>query len=219
MSVMGGLLLYRRFLASAGWRRAAWLAGLGVAYLAGVFCKESAVVLPGSDAAARRGVPVAGAHRRSRRPSGGGSARVWPAYAGVLPGLAALLWARWILFRDSPLFGQFASDNPIVIAPVWTGVMTAVKVAGYYLALLVWPARLSCDYSYNAVTLFGWTLTSGQDPHAWAALAVVLGLLAAVRSSPGGATAPSCSSSALRRRRSCRRRTCCFPSARSWPSG
>jgi tetratricopeptide (TPR) repeat protein len=56
--------------------------------------------------------------------------------------------------------------------------MTAVKVIGYYLALLVWPANLSCDYSHNQVTLFGWTLASGQDPHAWVALAVVLGLLA-----------------------------------------
>ena len=39
-------------------------------------------------------------------------------------------------------------------------------------------ARLSCDYSYNAITLAGWTLASGQDPHAWAALAVVVGLAA-----------------------------------------
>jgi tetratricopeptide (TPR) repeat protein len=175
MSVMGGLLLYRRFQRSWGWRRAASLAGLGAAYLAGVFFKESAVVLPGimlvHDAAFPRGSAPTG-------PAGVRQwwAGVWPAYAGMLPGLAALLWARWIMFRDSPLFGQFASDNPIAIAPVWTGVMTAVKVAGYYLALMVWPARLSCDYSYNDVTLVGWTLASGQDPHAWAALAVLAGL-------------------------------------------
>ncbi len=178
MSVVGGLLIYRRFLASAGWRRTAWLAGLGLVYLAGVFCKESAVVLPGAMLLHDLAFPFVSEPSRAatvRR----SLARAWPAYAAVLPGLAVLLWARWIMFRDSPLFGQFGSDNPIVIAPLWTGVMTAVKVAGYYLALLVWPARLSCDYSYNAVTLFGWTLTDGQDPHAWAALAVLLGLLAA----------------------------------------
>ena len=30
MSVVGGLLIYRRFLTSAGWRRMAWLAALGL---------------------------------------------------------------------------------------------------------------------------------------------------------------------------------------------
>ena len=177
MSVMGGLLLYRRFLASAGWRRMAWLAGLGATCLAGVFCKESAVVLPGVMLLHDVAFPVVSAPSRAatvRR----SLARVWPAYLGMMPGLAVLLWARWAMFRDSPLFGQFASDNPIVIAPFWTGVMTAVKVTGYYLALMIWPAELACDYSYNAVTLFGWTFTAGQDPHAWAALAIVLGLLA-----------------------------------------
>ena len=177
MSVMVGLLLYRRFQRSSGWPRAACLAGRGAAYLAGVFFKESAVVLPGimlvHDAAFPRGsAPTKPAAVRQWW------AGAWPAYLGLLPGLAALMWARWIMFRDSPLFGQFASDNPIAIAPLWTGVMTAVKVAGYYLALMIWPARLSCDYSYNEITLVGWTLASGQDPHAWAALAAVAGLVA-----------------------------------------
>jgi tetratricopeptide (TPR) repeat protein len=103
---------------------------------------------------------------------------VWPAYASVLPGFVSLLWARWAMFHDAPILAQYGGDNPIANAPFWTGVMTAVKVAGYYLALFAWPARLSCDYSYNAVTLFGWTIASGQDLHAWLALAVVLGLFA-----------------------------------------
>jgi len=121
--------------------------------------------------------PATGPTRTSTlRQSAAGS---WPAYASVLPGVVALLWARWAMFHDSPLFGQFGGDNPITNAPFWTGVMTAVKVAGYYLALFVWPARLSCDYSYNAISLFGWTLASGQDLHAWLALAGVLGLFVA----------------------------------------
>jgi tetratricopeptide (TPR) repeat protein len=177
MSVVGGILLYRRALASSGWPRRAWLTALGGVYLAGVFCKESAVVLPAVMLLHDLAFPAAGASSRldtMRRTF----ARAWPACLAIAPGVAALLWARWVLFRDSPLFGQFASDNPIVIAPFWTGLMTAVKVAGYCLALMVWPARLSCDYSYNAVTLFGWTLTAGQDPHAWAALAVIIALIA-----------------------------------------
>ena len=177
MSVVGGLLLYREFLRSGGGRAAAVLAGLGASCLAGVFCKESAVVLPGvmlihDVALSANGVASKSAAVRRWL------ARSWPAYAVVLFALAVLAWARWMLFRDSPLFGEFGSDNLIAIAPAWTGAMTAVKVAGYYLALVLWPARLSCDYSYNAVTLFGGTLSSGQDPHAWLALAALIGLAA-----------------------------------------
>ena len=215
-SVVGGLLLYRRFLASGGWRRAPWLAGLGMAYVAGVFCKESAVVLPAMMLLHDLAFPVVSAPRERRQSAARSrvSGRPTPP---CCQGWPCCYSTRWAMFRDSPLFGQFASDNPIVIASFWTGVMTAVKVTGYYLALLVWPAALSCDYSYNAITLFGWTLTDGQDPHAWAALAVLLGLLAASVAAwrRDGASG---SSSGVPPRRCCRRRTCCFPSARSWPS-
>ena len=177
MSVVGGMLIYLRFLESTGRRAVACLAGLSATYAAGVFCKESAVVLPG--VMLLHDVAFPAVRSSSRAASVRHSfARVWPAYAVVLPGLAALLGARWALFSHSPLFGQFGSDNPIVVAPAWTGVMTAVKVAGYYLALMVWPARLSCDYSYNEITLFGWSVASGQDLHAWVALAVLVGLFA-----------------------------------------
>jgi tetratricopeptide (TPR) repeat protein len=186
MSILGGLCLYRRFLNAAGppptraeqARPLRTITGLGAICLAGVFCKESAVVLPAlmllHDVAfpPAEGPTLLATIRRS-------AARVWPAYLAVLPGLAVLLWARWAMFHNSPIFAQNGADNPIAIAGFWTAVMTAVKVAGYYLALLVWPATLSCDYSYNQIMLFGGTLTSGQDAHAWLALAVLIGLLAA----------------------------------------
>ena len=178
LSILGGLVLYRQFLNAPERRRPAWLAGLGATYLAGVFCKESAAVLPGlillHDVAfppAREPARLATIRRSA--------ARVWPAYLSLLPGAAALLLARWAMFHNSPIFSQSGADNPIAIASFWTGLMTAVKVAGYYLALFIWPATLSCDYSYNQITLFGWTLASGQDLHAWIALAVFAGLLAA----------------------------------------
>ena len=177
MSLLGGLLLYRQFLKAAGRRRLMYVAALAVTYVSGVFCKESAVALPGLMVLHDMAFPITDGPTRLatvRR----SLARIWPAYLSMLPGLIMLLWARWALFHNSPRFGQFASDNPIAIAPLWTGVMTAVKVIGYYLVLLIWPATLSCDYSYNAITLFGWTVASGQDLHAWVALTVVLGLLA-----------------------------------------
>jgi tetratricopeptide (TPR) repeat protein len=190
MSILGGLCLYRRFLKAEGRPRFAWLAGLGATYLAGVFCKESAVVLPGlmllHDVAFPSDRQLATANRQL--PTGTSTpletirrsvACAWPAYLSLLPGAAALLWARWAMFHNSPIFAQNGADNPIAIAGFWTGLMTAVKVAGYYLALFVWPATLSCDYSYNQIALFGWTPASGQDLHAWIALAVLVALLAA----------------------------------------
>jgi tetratricopeptide (TPR) repeat protein len=234
MSILGGLVLYRGYLAASAasaeqarplrrlGRPAVWLAGLGAVYLAGVFCKESAVVLPAlmllhgiavppvedppvpaTDERPGRAVPqLRGPQRGScvgvpnrRQAAAGGAGRLaaelhgtdacrsvvraWPAYLSLLPGAAALLLARWAMFHNSPIFAQNGADNPIAIAGFWTGLMTAVKVAGYYLALFIWPATLSCDYSYNQITLFGWTLASGQDLHAWIALAVLVGLLAA----------------------------------------
>ena len=177
MSVLGGLWLYRRCPASGAPLRGAWLGALGATYLAGVFCKESAVILPAvllvHDGAF---APAARSRLAALRQWLG---RMWPAYLAMAPGLAALLLARWRLFHDSPLGTEFGSDNVIAVAPFWTGVMTAIKVIGYYFALVVWPARLSCDYSYNAVTLFGWTFGSGQDPHAWLALAALVALFAA----------------------------------------
>ena len=178
LSILGGLCIYRRFLRSTGPHARLSLIGLGLVYMTGVFCKESAVVLPAlmllHDALfpAAPGPTWTATLRQS-------AARVWPAYVSLLPGLVSLLWARWAMFRDAPLLVQVGGDNPITNAPLLTGAMTAVKVAGYYLALFAWPARLSCDYSYNAVTLFGWTQASGQDLHAWLALAVVLLLFSA----------------------------------------
>src|ERR1019366_6978890 len=48
------------------------------------------------------------------------------------------------------------AENPLVSAGFWTARLTAVKVVGKFLCLFLWPARLSADYSYNAVPLFGW---------------------------------------------------------------
>ena len=67
-------------------------------------------------------------------------------------------------------------------AGFWTARLTAIKVIGKYLWLFVWPARLSADYSYNAVPLFGWHLADWEDAKALIALAVCLGAaLLAVR--------------------------------------
>ena len=71
-------------------------------------------------------------------------------------------------------------DNPLIDAGFWTARMTAVKVIGRYLGLLMWPAQLSFDYSFNENPLFGggW---SAEDLKAVLALLVcVAGAIAAV---------------------------------------
>ncbi len=175
LSILGGLLLYRQCLAASGRQRIICLVALGGTYLAGVFSKENAVVLPALMLLHDVAFPIEvgpNSVTAARR----WLARVWPAYMSVLPGLVLLLWARWVLFHNAARAVQFASDNPIAIAPLLPGVMTAIKVIGYYLALCVWPATLSCDYSFNQITVFGGTLAAGQDLHAWLALAVVIGI-------------------------------------------
>jgi tetratricopeptide (TPR) repeat protein len=55
-------------------------------------------------------------------------------------------------------------------AGFWTARLTAVKVVGKYLWLLLWPSRLSCDYSYNQIPPFTWV--------DWKALAAVAACVA-----------------------------------------
>lgn len=73
-------------------------------------------------------------------------------------------------------------ENPLAHTGLLTRVMTATKVAGYYLWLVLWPVPLSADYSYNAIPL----VTSFFEPHmllgalGWLALCV-LGIVAVRR--------------------------------------
>jgi hypothetical protein len=177
LSTLGGLCLYRRFLRAGVSGRRGLLLAIALVYTAGLFSKESAVVLPALMLLHDWLFPPAPGATRTATVTAS-AARVWPAYAGLVPGALMFAAARWAVFRESGAFTAFGGDNPIVNAPLWTGVMTAVKVAGYYLGLIVWPVRLSCDYSYNAVTVFGWSMDSGQDAHAWIALVVVVALAA-----------------------------------------
>lgn len=61
--------------------------------------------------------------------------------------------------------------NPLSVIDPTLSLINAVKVAGTYLWLTVWPANLSADYSYNAIALTNTPL----DPTVWvSALAWIL---------------------------------------------
>jgi hypothetical protein len=91
-----------------------------------------------------------------------------PAYGALVLPLAAFFYLRAQLHL--PMVVPFA-DNPLVNAGFWPARLTAIKVIGKFLWLFFWPVRLSADYSYNAVPLFGWR-TNWEGAKALIALAI-----------------------------------------------
>ena len=165
MAVLGGLLLYQRTATLGGWRMALAAAGLFAIGVLGGLAKELAVTLIGL-------MLLWDVVR------GTGSWREWlglrwPFYLAALSALCVFFAARWrVLGGDPPAEIPYV-DNPLAYADFWTAKLTALKVIGLELWLMVFPVRLSCDRSYDQIPLSGWS-----DPAAWAAALIVGGLLA-----------------------------------------
>jgi tetratricopeptide (TPR) repeat protein len=157
--VLAGLLCYVKSTTAGGPRKLLWLAAVAVTSAMGIFSKESAIVVlavvPLYDFTFGRGAPW-----RSRVPG----------YAALLPGVAAFFYCRAAMLAASPIGVVPFIDNPLQGAGFWTARLTAIKVIGRLFALFLWPAALSCDYSYNQIPLFSWSL-NGQDAQALLALA------------------------------------------------
>ncbi|SPF31986.1 conserved membrane hypothetical protein [Candidatus Sulfopaludibacter sp. SbA4] len=177
--VLAGLLCHAKSAAASGRRRLAWLVALMLAAAIGMFSKESAVVLLaamaiydftlGRDRAPRPVDTLRGAPRNTKKPgvpkSRGAAARTRQArvpapypYLAVLVPVAIFLYVRSRVFAGVAATHFPFTDNPLVGAGFWTARLTALKVIGKYLWLLVWPRNLSCDYSYNQVPPFHWEL-------------------------------------------------------------
>jgi hypothetical protein len=166
--VLAGLVCYTRSVVATGWRQAAWLVAAAASSAVGIFSKESAIVVLAV-------VPIYGLAF--------GRATTWrsrlPVYAALsLPVLVYLQMRSHVLSNLPSLVTSFG-DNPLVGAGFWTARFTAVKVIGRYLWLLVWPAHLSADYSYNQVPLFRWRFDSLEDAKTLFALAMCIAAAAA----------------------------------------
>jgi tetratricopeptide (TPR) repeat protein len=76
--------------------------------------------------------------------------------AGVAAAYLALLW-KIQGGRFGPRIISFL-DNPLARIPASLRILNAVHIAWKYVGLHVYPATLSCDYSYNAILLYagGW---------------------------------------------------------------
>jgi len=158
--VLAGLLCYARSL-PAGRRAIWWQLALLAASAIAIFSKESGVVILAAmvlyDIAWRRRAP------RLVRATG---------YAAAALPVAAFLMVRGELLATLPFAPVAFTDNPLFGADFWTARLTAMKVLGRYLWLLVWPARLSCDYSYNQIPFFSWSLGRWGDWQAILAVAI-----------------------------------------------
>ena len=161
--VLMGLLCYINGTLAAGRKRLVWLAGVAAAQAIGLFSKESAAVLP----ALMLAYDLIWSERATWRRRAAG-------YAALALPFAAYFYLRARV--DPRLLIGFA-ENPLVHAGFWTARLTAVKVIGKLLLLFFWPARLSADYSYNAVPLFGWRLSNGEDAKGLLAIAICIGAI------------------------------------------
>ena len=69
-------------------------------------------------------------------------------------------------------------DNPLANLPAGWRILNALRVGWKYVALHFYPAKLSCDYSFNAIPVYrDWRHTL---PALFAALVVVAGWIAAI---------------------------------------
>jgi tetratricopeptide (TPR) repeat protein len=163
--VLAALLCHRQALAATGLRKAAWLAAIGLAVAIGMFSKESAIVV----------VAVFAIYDLTFGRAASWRSRI-PSYAAAaIPCLVYLYVRSQVLANASYLATPFV-ENPLLGAGFWTARFTAIKVIGRYFGLLLWPARLSWDYAYNEVPLFGWRLDNWED---FQTIAALLGCAAA----------------------------------------
>lgn len=166
--MMATLLLLGRY---ARTRQARWLAGAaGTAFLA-MLAKETGLTLVVL-------APVVG-YGLFRLPAGTSVRLAVPCL------VAALVYGG---ARQAVLGGFGGSDditifnNALVAAPAhaqWYA--TATLILGKYLALLVWPARLSYDYSFNQIPIVTWGHPLVLLSLALYAAALVAGVIGLVR--------------------------------------
>jgi hypothetical protein len=164
-STMSGFLFYLKSTESKGWFRLAWLAALTAVTTVGAFSKESAVAILGVV------VLFELTWWKERRQLRG----LVLGCIAIAPPFLALFYQRSVVLAGSFTPQLLFVDNPLVGAHFLAGRLTAIAVMARYLWLLVWPARLSCDYSYATILLAKGGLWDWID---WLTVAAVVAVVA-----------------------------------------
>jgi tetratricopeptide (TPR) repeat protein len=173
--VLAALFAYIRAREANGSRRFWWLVALATATAIGVLSKESAVVIAaivavyelavssaaaGHDVRAQQRINHATAapgrtrsKRRDARPVMSGFSRTGAAALAIAVPLLLCWYQHAAVLNASPAAEFPFVDNPIAGAGFPRGALTALAVMGRYLWLLLWPAKLSADYSYTQIPL------------------------------------------------------------------
>ncbi len=163
--VIASLLLHRRAqrLAGRAGRRLAML-GAWAAALLGMMAKESAVV-----------AVLLCVVWDIAFPQQTGSGRRRALYAGHAAALAVFFGARLLVVGAIGAGGSIPFvDNPAASAGPVDGRLTALGTVARYATLLLWPRRLSADYSFDQIPI----IVSIFDPLALAGLLIVILLVA-----------------------------------------
>jgi hypothetical protein len=162
--VLGAWLCHRRSPeASTSGRALVWDLGAAMSYGLAVLSKETAVVAPLVFLADDLG--RAGSRNR---------ARAWALLAGALA--ATLMMRAAVLGGLRGAADAIALDNPVVDAAPFVRVATALWVQVRYVLLMVWPARLCSDYSFEAIPV----VRTALDPRFAAGSVLALAILALV---------------------------------------
>lgn len=137
----------RSELLAAGFLLAAWLFHLHerwllalLAFALALLSKESAITL----------LPLALAGDYAS-----GKLKHWTRYGGIAA--ITLLYIGTLWKMQGGRFGAASVsllDNPLTLLPPRLWILNAVRIAWKYVGLLVFPATLSCDYSYNQITMY-----------------------------------------------------------------
>jgi tetratricopeptide (TPR) repeat protein/lipoprotein signal peptidase len=163
--VVAGFLAHMQARASGGLRSIGWIVLTVFALLAGLLTKENAIVL----------IALAFLYDISLAPKRSATEqqqqRAWlakwaPVYGGFVVVTILFFVVRWLVLRKFDPSYVDGLNNPLVDHGFIASKLTALKVVGKQLFLLLWPIRLSPDYSYDAIPVF--TLDFSQYKNAGA---------------------------------------------------
>ncbi|HTP31810.1 MAG TPA: hypothetical protein VMJ75_06530 [Candidatus Acidoferrales bacterium] len=165
LGVLAGLSLYVRAREWGGRRAAVGAAGIFSLTLFAVLSKENGAVLPGL-MLVWDSLDFPALWREWRRRA--------PFYGATAAALGLAFWIRSEVLAARPWPLKAYLGNPLLMTDFWTARLTAVKVLGLQLWLMLCPLRLTFDRSYRQIPI-----STPGDPWAWCSLIAVIAILAA----------------------------------------